>query len=101
MSLAIDCVKVGGVLLVDGWHEVAPGTFGCDAYEYLWSGMGATPYVEAEQQMHANGQYDYDPVLVHGGGQGGVCSTGFSFTTPDGEHLYGPLTAILAVKVRP
>ena len=60
MSLAINTDLVKAVLLADGWHEVADNSFDLDSYEYL-SGPG-----------------DGAPV-VHGGGQSGVCATGFTF----------------------
>lgn len=75
MSLRIDIDKVTAVLLADGWHTVDDASFDCDAYEFM-SGDGE---------------------LVHGGGQSGVCATGFGFNSED-ARIYGPLTAILAVK---
>jgi hypothetical protein len=77
MSLYIDVDNVTEVLLADGWHTVADGSFDLDAYEY-----------------HHN-----DHVL-QGGGNYGVCANGFTFINPDGDTLFGPLTAILAVKTR-
>jgi hypothetical protein len=84
MSLAIDVDKVTRVLLADGWHDVANDSFSLDAYEYLWHHRGA----------------DRDPMVLHGGGQSGICSNGFAFTDPDGRHLCGPLTAVLAVETK-
>lgn len=79
MSLAIDVDKVVSVLLADGWHEVLKESFELDSYEFTWSGSA-----------------------VHGGGQSGVCATGFTFlVTEQGIKLAGPLTAILAVRYRP
>jgi hypothetical protein len=78
MSLAIDLDDVTAVLLADGWHEVAGESFTLDAYEFMWRGQSA-----------------------HSGGSSGVCSTGFAFKTPAGEHLAGPLTAVLAVRQTP
>ena len=77
MSLSIDVDKVIGVLLADGWHEVGGDSFTLDAYEYL----------SGDQ-------------LVHGGGQSGVCVTGFEFTDIGGYVIAGPLTAIHAVRRR-
>lgn len=79
MSLRIQVDKVGAVLIGDRWFEVTPGTFNLDAYEFM---DGAT--------------------LIHGGGQGGVCGTGFEFVESrrDGRsdlRVAGPLTSIKAV----
>lgn len=85
MSLAIDTDHVTHVLLTDGWHPVAAASFDIDSYEYLhWSDRRC--------------KTDDDPLIVHGGGNSGVCSAGFSFRTPDGDYLAGPLTGILAVR---
>jgi hypothetical protein len=79
MSLAIDVDRVTRVLLADGWHEVCEDSFGLDSYEYV----------------EANGH------IRHGGGDSGVCATGFAFKTDDGgEYMAGPLTAILAVRYK-
>lgn len=80
MSLAIQCDNVIGVLLADGWYNVGKNSFGIDAYEYLW-----------------------DKICLHGGGDGGVCSSGFHFWGyKEGNpkvklSMMGPLTSILAV----
>lgn len=81
MSLAIDVEKVTHVLLSDGWHLVEPKTFTLDAYEFL--------------------EYPDDPdgdgFLLLGGGQSGMCATGFAFR--EGEfRVSGPLTALIAVR---
>ncbi|MGV8967202.1 MAG: hypothetical protein ACOH2F_13075 [Cellulomonas sp.] len=90
MSLHINPDEVAGVLLADHWHQVLPGTFDLDSYEYVTE----------------------DGDILHGGGNSGVCSTGFSFVevhraTGDDEsyegpsfhsRIYGPLTAIIAVR---
>lgn len=84
MSLQINYPKITGVLLADGWHPCTG--FGTDSYEF--------------------GYYYHDPAwstgigfnCEHGGGQSGVCATGFVFTdTNTGQQIAGPLTAILAV----
>ena len=68
MSLQINESKVTRVLLADGWHDCQG--FGVDSYEFG----------------------------THGGGQDGVCATGFVFRdAATGEQVAGPLTAILAV----
>lgn len=77
MSLAINTDHVTAVLLTDGWHDVTDASFDLDAYEYVWAG----------ERMHA-------------GGNSGICATGFSFKTLDGDDLSGPLTAIQAVRHR-
>jgi len=71
MSLRIDCNSVRRVLLADGWHD-ATG-FDLDAYEFM----------------------DGDGMRLHGGGQSGVCATGFAIHSK-GIVIAGPLTAILA-----
>ncbi len=81
MSLAIETAEVTAVLLGDGWHEVADSSFDLDSYEYI----------------HGTDSRG-DTVLAHGGGQSGVCATGYVFKEPDGTFTYGPLTAILAVR---
>jgi hypothetical protein len=91
MSLAINIDKVKRVLLSDGWYVVLNESFALDAYEYLWYPNEDTTKMDAE--------------IVHGGGQSGVCSTGFTFhgigNADDGPlWIHGPLTAIQAVETR-
>lgn len=74
MSLYIDVDKVTEVLLTDGWHTVADSSFNLDSSEY-----------------------HYGDMLLHGGGNSGVCATGFTFIDDQGKTLFDPLTAILAV----
>ena len=76
MSLAIDVDKVEMVLLADGWHEVAAGSFDLDAYEYMHEGR----------------------TLLEGGRVAGVPTTGATWTEPGGAVAACPITAILAVK---
>ncbi|MBO4270407.1 hypothetical protein [Microbispora triticiradicis] len=81
MSLAIDVDRVAFVQLADGWHEVINGTFDLDSYEYV--------------RRHGNHEQ-----TLHGGGNSGVCATGYVFSTRLGDRLVvmsGPLTAIVAV----
>lgn len=93
MSLAINIDKVGRVLLADGWHTVKDDSFAMDAYEFLWYPDEDTTIMDAQ--------------IVHGGGQSGICSTGFTFKER-GDKRYddpemwisGPLTAIQAVETR-
>lgn len=75
MSLGIQVKNVTAVLLADGWHDVAHDSFNIDSYEYERGG-----------------------ITLHGGGWGGVCSSGYGFTQPDGTALAGPLTAVLTVR---
>lgn len=75
MSLCIDTDEVVAVLLSDGWHEVIDQSFDLDAYEFEWEGR-----------------------CIHGGGNSEVCATGFGFKTTGAQRMYGPLTAILAVR---
>lgn len=83
MSLAIDVDRVTAVLLADGWHHVANQSFTLDSYEYLWYPTNTR-------------RSDFE--ILHGGGQSGVCATGFAFQDTDGQTTAGPLTAILAVR---
>lgn len=80
MSLLIDAKTVTGVLLADGWHTVIPDTFTLDSYEFVY------------------GDYEHP---LHGGGNSGVCATGFTFSEEWGSNISGPLTAILAVRHKP
>jgi len=80
MSLAIDPDKVEAVLLADGWHEIT--YFSLDSYEFVEPGESGGSFV------------------LHGGGQSGVCATGFVFREGSFAY-YGPLTAILAVRTEP
>lgn len=78
MSLAIDVDKIHSVLLADGWHGVRDDSFSLDSYEYVWGGQ--------------------NDMLMHAGGNSGVCATGFQFTDDTGMLISGPLTAVLAVR---
>lgn len=91
MSLAIDVDRVIRVLLADGWHDVVEQSFSLDAYEYLWSGRDGVTVDQLDAED--------DAMLLHGGGQGGVCATGFGFRDEKGRWLCGPLTSVLAVEV--
>lgn len=84
MSLQINESKITRVLLADGWHDCQG--FGLDAYEF-------GTYHRA--QGYTSG---FDFTVSHGGGQSGVCATGFTFNDEStGTQVAGPLTAILAV----
>lgn len=85
MSLAIDVAQVRSVLLVDGWHAVADGSFTVDAYEFVaWD----TPGLD-------------NPVSPAAGDGTGVGAAGFAFVSTDGERIAGPLTSVLAVDHTP
>ena len=77
MGLGIDIDKVAEVLLTDGWHSVE--SFTLDAYEFIQRREGK------------------EPILLHDGGQSGVCSTGATWKEK-GASFYCPLSAILAVR---
>lgn len=84
MSLQINERRVTRVLLADGWPD-AQG-FDLDAYEFG---------VYYPDHDYASGVGFH---CVHGGGQSGVCATGFVFRdVATGRQIAGPLTAILAV----
>lgn len=76
MSLAIVTDKVEGVLLADKWHDVKPGSFTVDAYEFIEGGK----------------------TVLAGGQVQGITSTGAKWTEPTGTVVACPLTAVLAVK---
>lgn len=79
MSLYIDVNKVEQVLLADGWHVVVDKSFAMDSYEY-----------------------HYEDFTTLGGGQSGICATGFEFWEDGMDCLIaGPMTSILAVRHRP
>ena len=76
MSISISVDKVKTVLLADGWHDVAGASFKVGAYEYARGDTTVFP----SRQLGEN-------------------PAGFEFREPSGDHLYGPLTAILAVRI--
>jgi len=86
VSLAIDVDNVTEVLLADGWHVVLRDSFDLDSYEYI----SANEYQRERD----------DFTLLHGGGNSGICSIGFSFLTGAHTRMAGPLSAVLAVKYR-
>jgi len=78
MSLAIDTDKITEVMLPDGWHTVAKGSFGLDAYEFERGGK----------------------TLFRAGQEGLVRpATGFVFTDASGETICGPISSVRAVKL--
>jgi hypothetical protein len=95
MSLAIEVDDITHVLLADGWHTVHDASFGIDSYEFIWrEGMGDSPMLGGGQDKH----------IAAAGHRGStsrehIAAAGFSFT--EGDHvLCGPLTSVLAVKVK-
>ena len=80
MSLNIDVDDVVKVNISGTWHDVyqyneGVSSFFLDAYEFI-----------------------YDSILLYGGGQEGVCATGFTFVDDDTNlKISGPLTSITAV----
>ena len=95
MSLAIEVDDITDVLLADGWHTIHDASFGIDSYEFMWrEGVGDSPILEGGQEKHA-------AAAGHRGSTSRehIAAAGFSFT--EGDHvLYGPLTSVLAVKVK-
>jgi len=88
MSLSIESKTVRAVLLSDGWHRVKDHSFELESYEYIERGAAQ----------------DKDPFVLHGGGQSGICATGFICDTfggrdGHGRRIAGPLTSILAVEI--
>lgn len=78
MSLRIDPEKVVSVLLTSGQSfRCDPGSFSMDAYEFV----------------------EDTGFVLHGGGNSGICATGFQVQTQDGDIFCGPLSAITAVEV--
>lgn len=85
MGLAIDVDEVTAVLLTDGWHMVADKSFTLDAYEFLYYGS------EERKRNH-----DYIALTSHPSSP-----SGFGFKEASGDTtgwIYGPITAILAVR---
>ena len=72
MSLAIREQEVVGMLLADGWHDVEPGTFFIDSYEYI----------------HEDGSLSV----------GGI-GAGFHAEDLKQGEMAGPLSSILAVRI--
>jgi|TARA_Y100000310_G_C20637676_1_gene792082 hypothetical protein len=93
MSLAIDVDDVVSVLLSDGeWYGVQDYSFTIDSYEYLY-------FSEAEKDGDYRSKLEPHNI-VHGGGSSGITASGFGFKwTTGGIWMYGPLSAIVSVKV--
>jgi hypothetical protein len=84
VSLLIDVDEVVEVLLEDGWHPVVDSSFTLDAYEFIWQEEGSQG----------------SPHVLHGGGQSGITAAGFAFKEITGSYLLGPLTSVLALRLR-
>ncbi|MFJ6140551.1 hypothetical protein [Kitasatospora sp. NPDC092286] len=72
--------SVEAVLLADGWHDVKEGTFSTGAF--------------------TTGPFDI-PQTGRRRGRSAMkrpAPAGFTFVTPDGERISGPLTSVLAVR---
>src|SRR5690606_14578913 len=75
------------------WYTVKPGSFYTDSYEF--------GYYVPDDDYPDGMRYFCD----HGGGQSGVCATGFAFTEVKRypswyteNQIFGPLTSIQAVR---
>jgi hypothetical protein len=79
MSLTIEVSDVVGVLLQDGWHPVADGSFEIGEYEFV----------------------DRNVVWVGGRSVEGVSAAGATWKEPTGEWLACPFTQIVAVRYKP
>lgn len=76
MSLRIDTDAVTEVLIAGTWYTVADKSFDLDSYEFIWDGR-----------------------CIHGGGNSGVCATGYSFKIKGRAiRMSGPLTAVQGVR---
>ena len=95
MSLAIEVDDITQVFLADGWHTVQDASFGIDSYEFMWrEGMGDSPMLGGGQEKHIAAGHRGSTSREH------IAAAGFSFA--EGDHiLCGPLTSVLAVKVKP
>lgn len=81
MSLLIDPRRVNAVMVAGQWWDVQPESFDLDSYEY--------------------GTDDDELDLLHGGGQSGVCATGYTFKDSGGNVYSGPLTEVQMVRQAP
>ena len=85
MSLAIDVGRITHVLLADGWHEVADGSFTVAPYEF---GRPAN-----------TGAGDGDFAVLYNSSNTGTDPMGFEFTEARTSALIGgPLTSVIAVR---
>ena len=84
MSPEVDVHRVREVLLIDGWHLVARGTFSVDKLLYVRSPLIQSP--SAPREPHVLNAGDH--------------TLGFSFEEQDGPVIAGPLSALHAVRYR-
>jgi hypothetical protein len=85
MSLAIDVTRVTHVLLADGWHEVADGSFTVAPYEF---GRPAN-----------TGADEHDFAVLYNSSNTGTDPMGFEFTEARTSALIGgPLASVIAVR---
>ncbi len=83
MSLAIDVTRITHVLLADGWHEVADGSFTVAPYEF-----GRPANTEAG-----------DFAVLYNSSNMGTDPMGFEFTEARTSALIaGPLSSVIAVR---
>lgn len=84
MSLAINPDLVSAVMIGNKWFPVYKDSFDLDSYEFV---------------IPSESKADND-FIMHGGGNSGVCATGFRFQLANdlGVIMSGPLTAIQAVQ---
>jgi len=84
MRLAIDVARVTHVLLADGWHEVADGSFNVAPYEFGHADTGAD---------------ERDFVVSYNSSTMGTDPMGFEFTEARTNALMsGQLTSVIAVR---
>jgi len=89
VTLYIDVKQVRSMLLADGWHIVAAGTFEIGGYEYRSS---SRPIGEVRPTDH---------VMLRGGDEPLMPTKAFRFKEEaDGRQrsMYGPVSSILAVR---
>lgn len=84
MSLYIDTDKVTRVMIGNEWHDVKNrggiSTFDVDSYEIHSVSAGY--------------------MMLRGGESALIPSQGFTFATPDGRTIYGPLTSVQAIECK-
>jgi hypothetical protein len=85
ISLYVDMITQ--VLLADGWHEVADGSFEVGAFEFY------DPRNRRRQSLlRSIRDLDKEPE---------VSEVGFSFQQKDESFIAGPISSVLAVRRRP
>lgn len=90
MSLKIDPAEIIAALLADGWHDVEPNSFDIDSYEFVVPAPDDPGPLEDDEDF-----------VMHGGGQSGVCASGFFFVErKTASRFAGPLTSLLAIRLK-